>query len=119
MNKLLTTAVLISIATTAPAGARWYVGHWGPEACVPLDDIGENGERMYYGTGSMRTPQDEENWLRRGGMVISPPPSPPGSSSRYAFTATMPGGSPNIIMLFSDKSDCDYTMHDLDNAGLR
>jgi hypothetical protein len=50
-----------------PVPDDWRVGHLGPETCVPLDDIGDHFNRLYYHTGKMRTPADFRQWIRDNG----------------------------------------------------
>ena len=49
-----------AVAQYAPPAkdARWFVGHLGEETCVPLDDVGPDLSRLYYGAGNMHTPED-------------------------------------------------------------
>jgi len=51
---LIATIALVS----GYARADWFVAHMGQKICVPLDDIGANGERLYYHAGNMHTPED-------------------------------------------------------------
>jgi hypothetical protein len=55
---IIHAAVIVSLLTLvggrALADERWYIGHFGQEICVPLNDIGNNGTRLYYGAGNMR-----------------------------------------------------------------
>jgi hypothetical protein len=65
--KIITAAALALALAPVAAGAcdvLWYIGHLGKETCVPLDDIGQHSERLYYGSGSMHTLNDFERWAR-------------------------------------------------------
>jgi hypothetical protein len=57
--KRLALAVALCATTTA-AEARWYSGNYGPETCIPLDDIEPFAEnhRVYDGSGPLHTPED-------------------------------------------------------------
>jgi hypothetical protein len=73
--KTLTAAAALAAAmlTFHPASseARWYIWHMGPENCVPVDDIGDNLERLYYGTGAMKTPEDfMREFAKVGGHTV-------------------------------------------------
>jgi hypothetical protein len=75
-KRLLTvTALLIGLAAAIPINAgdreRWYAAHIGPEACVPLEDIGNNGERLYYGAGQFQTPEDFVRHVKSQGGTIT------------------------------------------------
>jgi len=59
-------------AATTPAAdeTKWYIAHLGAEPCVPLDRIGHNFNRVYYGSGNFKTPDDVAEYFRRlGGHV--------------------------------------------------
>lgn len=54
-----TTLGVAQVHAEEPPSPRWYISHFGPETCVPLDDIDiASGQRLYYGAGSLRSPED-------------------------------------------------------------
>jgi hypothetical protein len=63
------------LSASAPAQARWYIAHSGDETCVPLDDIGENNERLYDDGGQMHAPEDLARRLRSGSDDATSPQS--------------------------------------------
>jgi predicted nucleotidyltransferase len=73
MGAKLTAAVILlaGVASTpAMADGRWYLAHLRQEVCVPIDDIGNNSERLYYGAGAMHTPEDFVRRLRSAGTTV-------------------------------------------------
>jgi hypothetical protein len=78
-------------------------------ACRPLADVGDWMERLYYGTGSMRTPEDlAANFRTVGGHTQW---VDAGAMSQYSrvLHATGPGLD-TYIMMFNDKDACQLAM---------
>ncbi len=108
-----------------PAGLTWYVGHMGAETCVPLSDVGNgrNGPiRLYYGGGSMRTPEDFANRMRGLGANLHRVPMSASDvqdeqkSGDYMvmYNGTIPGESGVTgFVFFSSAGTCKYMMANL------
>lgn len=94
-------------ADADPAGVRWYVAHMGGEACVPLDDIGQNLERLYYGTGSMHIPEDLERLFQSVGMRVT---TIRHDENLFAFRSVGYDGKSTNVLLFSNVILCKQVM---------
>lgn len=108
-KQLLAAAFVASVATagtTVQAQApRWYVGHLGGEDCVPLDDIGDAGERLYYQTGKMRTPEDYILWMQSNGVSMRRKAGTP--ENVVILLGHAPGSDRDIaVALFADPQAC-------------
>ncbi|WP_428489096.1 hypothetical protein [Rhodopila sp.] len=105
MKKLLLTAAFIgSVASHAMAASPiWYAAHLAGDACVPLSNIGPNFERLYYGAGSMRTPEDFRQLLSATGFIVTPESLPDGVVVLHAVANT---GDKAEIALFSNRDYC-------------
>lgn len=96
---------------TLPARAeqRWYIAHLGSEACVPLDGIGPNLERLHYGAGTMRTPADYARLMSRAGQVTISESQP----GMVVLTFTRPGGEPMLLPVFQSEPMCTAIMEQI------
>jgi hypothetical protein len=84
---------------------RWFISHLNSETCVPIDDIGSRGERVYYGTGHMHTPADFANLMRRLGASMTL------RLSQDSMVTYREAGKPPIdFMFFNDKDVCRFGM---------
>lgn len=102
MGRLLAAALVSCAICTCVAAAaeRWYVGHVGPESCVPLDDLGESMQRLYYGSGRMHTPSDFVAHFAAMGVTIKPVSGTPPGIVLYR------GDNGIDMALFSDLDVC-------------
>jgi hypothetical protein len=94
MTKVKPLAAIVGLitglaSTMLAAEVRWYLAHMGAETCVPLDDIGDNNERLYYGAGDMHTPADVARQIVELGGTIKLMPS--SSESFVTYMAKKPG----------------------------
>lgn len=101
-------------ATLTTTGERepeptWYISHLGAEPCVPVTDIGAQFERVYYGAGPFRTPDDlraawQRDLSRYPGAMIGAwrPDLQPGVR---AFEVTF-GNLDVWMMFFADAAEC-------------
>jgi len=101
--------VLVALALFAPVSghASWYVGHLGVELCVPLDDVGPRAERLYYGAGSMHTPEDYERTLGSVFPSVTRLRTPAGMA---AWNVTASDGVKSTALLFDDRERCNSLM---------
>jgi hypothetical protein len=98
---------------------RWYLWHLGGETCVPLDDIAEDGHRLYYGVGDMRTPHDFENYLRRAGAIIKNIKVHPTYPSYRYYELRLDNNNDLTALLVNDLNACKIVMGTIDRAGLK
>jgi hypothetical protein len=99
-------AIGSTIAANA-AEARWYIAHMGAEACVPVDDIGDNNERLYYGAGNMRTPDDFARQMTELGAIVKRVPS---SSEDIVTVIARKPGEIHFFNFFHDLDKCKFAM---------
>jgi hypothetical protein len=95
---------------------RWYLWHLKSETCVPLDDVGEDWGRLYYGAGAMHTPRDFERFLKRGGFTITKRVSDP---LHYGYWIRSDTNNNLEAHLFSNPGLCKAMMELIDKAGLQ
>jgi hypothetical protein len=113
MSKPKALLLAAGLALSAPeADARWYLGHHDAEVCVPVDDIGFDGRRLYYGAGPAQAPEDYvalseryNGWLyaevvkdRRPGIKVYR--AAPPNSTAWA----------GDVIFFNDKKLCQFLM---------
>lgn len=118
MKRLIKTTLLLAALTAnaAAVGAhesRWYLSHMNNETCVPLDDIGRDLTRLYYGTGKMRTPEDFVRYVKSLGITLRSAPDVPEGMRAYK------GKSPEdaedtFFVMFNDKAICSAAMSRLE-----
>jgi hypothetical protein len=104
--KRFALAVLVLFAP-ASGHASWYVGHLGAERCVPLDNVGPQAERLYYGAGPMHTPEGYERTLRSVFPSVTQLRTPQGM---VAWNVGASGGEKSIALLFDDRGLCERLM---------
>ena len=90
----------------------WYVAHLGPEACVPLADIGPDGSRLYYGAGGMRSPSDFADAMRRTGMVITLDPR--SDDNLVIYHAALADGTSTNFALIRTQEGCQMLMRNIE-----
>jgi hypothetical protein len=102
MGRLLAAAAVSCAicAWVAAAAERWYVGHVGPEICVPLDDLDDSMQRLYYGGGQMHTPADFVAHFAAMGVTIKPVSGTPPGIMLYR------GDDGSDMVLFNDPDVC-------------
>ena len=110
MRTLIAAAGLVVVAAVADAQqSRWYVAQVYGEPCVPLDDIDDNPPfgRLYYGNGTMHTPEDFVKLYARYGIGLREVSVP------HAFAGTREFVTPDgktAIMLFDNERLCRAVM---------
>jgi hypothetical protein len=102
MKRLLLTMAIAVLPFTG-AEARWYIAHLGPEPCVPVDDINDNFERVYYGAGTMRVPEDVVALFHRRGIGMTRFNSAPGVA---VYQADFVGRPPLTYVFFNNQVAC-------------
>ena len=96
---------------------RWYVLHFGAEACVPLDDIDfEHARRLYYGTGSIHTPSEYEAFLFGHGVEIADPTMGPNGQTFGAYLDGLSGPETRFVF-FTNPDACRAMKAALDASG--
>jgi hypothetical protein len=94
------------------ANTRWYVAHFGAETCVPDIDM-DTMQRLYYGTGPMKTPEDLVASLAAKGVTLKAVPSLsdgtplPDGTRLYNESGLMTGSG---FALFDDQRRCQALM---------
>lgn len=108
---LLAAALSCAICDWMPAAAagRWYVGHSGSQPCVPLDDLGDNMQRLYYGGGQMHTPADFVAHFAAMGVTLKAVSGTPPGIILYHDSS---GGGPDMV-LFDDPDVCKKVLETL------
>jgi hypothetical protein len=109
-----TVSAIVVLATTicsSRAEARWYIGHLGAEICVPLSDVGDNMERLYYGSGQMRTPEDFAQHMRNQGAHMELLSGMPNFVTAYKGSG--PGVREAAFPFFESEEMCQTTMAQL------
>jgi hypothetical protein len=92
---------------TPPAPADWYMAHFGAETCVPLSDIGTNGQRVHYGAGAMHTPEDYVQMMVS--LSTQMQPFDVHFDGARAYHETGPGVD-NHVLMFEDREVCKAAM---------
>jgi len=104
MKSILAVVALLGVFSSVHADELWYMAHLGPDACVPLRDIGPDFSRVYYGAGTMRVPKDIANAFRRmGGVVFN---DKPGQQGAAFYHVTYPNGQRTNIVMFKGEDLC-------------
>jgi hypothetical protein len=101
--------------TSSSHKGRWYIGHLGQETCVPVDDISFDapGGRLYYGTGSMHTPDDFVRWVANHGTSLRRESGLPDGFTVYV--GRIPGhAADTAFAFFQDKALCGEAMAMMD-----
>jgi len=112
MTKSLLTATTLLIGLAAiPSNAgereRWYISHVGPEACVPIENIGDNGERLYYGAGQFQTLEDFVRHVKsQGGTMVRRPGIKPGARVYDCKFRSQFGIQTTEFVFFNDVDMC-------------
>jgi hypothetical protein len=106
--------VAIAIVTTHPASAlddaHWYMGHVNEEICVPLDDIGPNNTRLYFGGGPYRVPQDLVHQMIKDGLEVKNLTTGL-SAGEAGYSVRFPGERLwSYMLFFSNREQCIDTM---------
>ena len=105
---LLTATILGSLAGTAIAKTPvWYVAHLGPDSCVPLADVGEDFQRIYYGGGTMRTPDDYVQSMHGLGITMTQAPTEIDGMILYHAQSN---ASKTDLLLFNNRDLCTSVM---------
>jgi len=106
---IIHAAVIVSLLTLvgdrALADGRWYIGHFGQEVCIPLNDIGNNGTRAYYGAGNMRNPEDFARFMASVGYNMRSVPTTQEGVRLYA-TRISGDRQDSFFILFNNKDLC-------------
>jgi hypothetical protein len=100
-----------SQTTTTVATSAWYIAHIGTDTCVQISDIGDHGQRVYYGAGSMRTPEDVAQMFRNLGASVMQDKYTQEGTVRYHVSM---GTDKTIIQLFNEQSECHNFMEHID-----
>lgn len=85
----------------------WYVAHLGQDACVPINDIGDDFRRLYYGAGSMKDPDDLVTALQRMGGRLTKQPAT--DATMVTYKGIVQGAEISIVM-FNDPVICKFYM---------
>lgn len=104
--RALALALAIWFGAGSPACAEWYVAHVGRETCIPLRNVGSRGERLYYGGGSMETPNDLLKAFRGPGYFIWR--NNVGALEKYAadYDVNGPDDFSAHFLFFNDQTIC-------------
>ena len=116
------TQVTVNVAAPPPApapeapvapGVRWYTGHMGDDTCVPVDDIGDDGHRLAFGAGSMKTPEDFVRWMSQMGStdIVRDPRYSAESEGAEVFKYD---GGRHVFVFFNNKDICQQMMATLE-----
>lgn len=105
--KILTVALLmLSVQAQAQTQESWYIAHMGPETCAPLRGIGADFNRVYYGAGPFKTPDDIAGAFRKMGATVVRDHA---DDLMVAYRMTM-ATQTTVIVMFSNKRLCEQSM---------
>ena len=104
MRNILLAGAFVALSVSAARAENWYIAHLGSEPCVAVGNIGDDFHRVFYSTGSMRTPIDVAAKLRRMGAEITA--SPIKAEGVFAFEATRAGADTFTMVFFKDRDEC-------------
>lgn len=109
MKQLVLAALAGAALISQPAQARWYVAHLGGETCVPLNDVGADWQRLYYGTGPFSRPEDLARYFQAIGARVVPQNVHGQEAYMRAYHVT-DGNADTYVVMFHEKPVCEAAM---------